>query len=396
MATFILLLRMNLAFILLFGCYQLFLRKSPLFAANRAWLLLAPMAALLLPFLHLPTPAPLAHMLELAPLTVGSSAPVKTAAPTALPALGDVLWSAYLTGIIFSLMLLGVRYVQAWGNSHRPGAGPLSFFRHIALPSDAAGDDARALAAHEQAHVQHGHSYDVLYYELLIAFSWWNPVWRLALHQLRTVHELQADAAASTLHPDYHRLLLARALGVPTSTLVNSFRSSNLKTRITMLHMPTSRYAKLKYTIAVPALAGALLAVSCTRSEEPATAPTAPSTTNVQPLQDLSQLDVQPEFPGGMEAMYAYLRDHIHYPDQAFKDRLEGKVYVEFTVETDGKVTDVKVRRGPRQDLNDEAVRAVASMPNWTPGQKAGQAVATRFTVPVSFVLQKDTAKGSE
>lgn len=390
------LLRANIAFILLFGCYYLFLRRSPHFAANRAWLLLAPVAALLLPFLDATPPAPVARILELMPVAVGSSGPAQAAAPTAAPALGDLLWGLYLAGLLVSLTLLGVRYVQAWRNSHRPGAGPLSFFRHIALPPDAEGDDTLAMAAHEQAHVRHGHSYDVLYYELLSALSWWNPLWRLALRELRQVHELQADAAASKHHPDYGRLLLAHALGVPASTLVNSFRSSDLKTRITMLHMPTSRSARLKYAVAVPALAGALLAVSCVKTEETSPAPAAPSATNAQTVQDLSQLDVQPEFPGGMEAMYTYLRDHIHYPEQAFQDKLEGKVYVQFTVATDGKVTDVGLRRGPRKDLNEEAVRAVASMPNWTPGQEDGQAVATRFTVPVAFVLQKDTANGAD
>jgi TonB family protein len=265
------------------------------------------------------------------------------------------------------------------------------------------GDEERSLLAHERVHASHGHSYDVLFYEVLAALSWWNPLWRLALRELRTVHELQADAVASTFHPNYGHLLLSRALGVPASTLVNSFRSSNLKTRITMLNKTASRLSTLKYGLALPVLIAALIAVSCVRPDaapvptappEPPAAPAAPtrSGTSSQPIMDLSEVDIQPEFPGGKDALYAYLRNNTHYPEQALKDKLAGKVYVQFTVDVDGKVKDAVLRRGPRKDLNDEAIRAVASMPNWTPGQKDGHAVATRFIIPVAFTLDKGDA----
>lgn len=104
-------------------------------------------------------------------------------------------------------------------------------------------------------------------------------------------------------------------------------------------------------------------------------------------IHDLNAVEVQPEFPGGMDAMYKYLQQAIHYPDQAVKDSVGGRVYVEFIVGSNGKVRDAKIRRGVRKDLDAEAVRAVMAMPVWSPGRLAGKPVATRFTLPVNFTM---------
>jgi hypothetical protein len=402
------LLQVNIAFILLYGGYPLFLRSTPRFKANRAWLLSAPIAAFLLPLVHLPAAASLPGIIELAPLAIGISGNAPTATPSTLTP-ERVLSAIYLGGVILSLIILGTRYVLAWRTSRRTGDEALSFFGHIVIPADVKGDEEHSLLAHERVHATHGHSFDVLFYEVLAAVSWWNPLWRLALRELRTVHELQADAVASTFHPDYGHLLLSRALGVPSSTLINSFRSSNLKTRITMLNKTASRFSGLKYAVALPVLIATLIAVSCVRHD----APLAPAP---QPITDLSQLDVQPEFPGGTDAMYAYLRTNVHYPEEVLKGISSGTTNVQFTVDIDGKVTDVGISGGHMSDkdihfqdpstpavvtnliqhlahgttlIDDANVRVVASMPDWTPGQKDGHAVATRFIIPFKYSVGK-------
>lgn len=102
---------------------------------------------------------------------------------------------------------------------------------------------------------------------------------------------------------------------------------------------------------------------------------------------DLASVEEQPEFPGGQDAMYAYLAAQTKYPDEA----VEGKVYVEFVVRKDGLVDLVVVRRGVSRLLDAEAVRVVRSMPRWEPGRMKGQPVAVRFTLPIVFVLGRDT-----
>ena len=65
-----------------------------------------------------------------------------------------------------------------------------------------------------------------------------------------------------------------------------------------------------------------------------------------EPTYDLAAVQEQPDFPGGMAKMYAYLQKNTKYPDMEFDAGIQGKVYVEFVVERDGSVEDVKIRRG--------------------------------------------------
>jgi protein TonB len=97
-----------------------------------------------------------------------------------------------------------------------------------------------------------------------------------------------------------------------------------------------------------------------------------------------------------MGVMYAFLHRTIHYPEQALTDKLQGKVFVQFTVGSDGHVRDVVIRRGVRKDLDDEALRGIRAMPDWVPGEKDGHAVATRFIVPVSFTLDRTESPAKE
>lgn len=103
---------------------------------------------------------------------------------------------------------------------------------------------------------------------------------------------------------------------------------------------------------------------------------------------DLAAVQEQPGFPGGMGKMYEYLQRTTKYPDMEFDAGIQGKVYVEFVVERDGSIDEVKVRRGVSPGLDREALRAVRSMPKWEPGKMNGKPVKVRFTIPVDFKLK--------
>ncbi len=105
---------------------------------------------------------------------------------------------------------------------------------------------------------------------------------------------------------------------------------------------------------------------------------------------DIATLQEQPDYPGGMEAMYAYLQANTRYPDDAFQGGVEGKVYVEFVVNKEGQVGNVRIRRGVSPSLDAEAIRVVLGMPRWSPGRKDGTPVAVRFTIPLVFKLNKE------
>ncbi len=99
--------------------------------------------------------------------------------------------------------------------------------------------------------------------------------------------------------------------------------------------------------------------------------------------------DVMPAYPGGMGAMYNYMATSIIYPAKAKEKKIEGKVFVNFVVTKEGKVTDVQVKHPKEKLLDNEAIRVVQSMPAWTPGTVKGEPVNVEMTLPVSFKLQE-------
>ncbi len=99
--------------------------------------------------------------------------------------------------------------------------------------------------------------------------------------------------------------------------------------------------------------------------------------------------EVMPEFPGGEQAMFAYLGRTINYPRIALEYGIEGTVIVGFVIERDGSVSNVEVLRGMGHGLDEEAVRAIKSMPAWNPGRMGTQPVRVRYTVPVVFRIRR-------
>ena len=95
-----------------------------------------------------------------------------------------------------------------------------------------------------------------------------------------------------------------------------------------------------------------------------------------------------PSFPGGQGALNEYLSKTIRYPVAAEENGIQGRVIVQFVVEKDGSITDVRVVRSVDPSLDKEAVRVAKSMPRWIPGKQNGSAVRVKFTLPVSFRLQ--------
>ncbi|MBZ0242672.1 MAG: TonB family protein [Bacteroidales bacterium] len=99
-------------------------------------------------------------------------------------------------------------------------------------------------------------------------------------------------------------------------------------------------------------------------------------------------VESMPEFPGGPGKMMEYIAKNIKYPAMARESGIQGRVFVNFVVEPDGSVSNVKILRGIGGGCDEEAVRVVEDMPKWTPGRQRGKAVRVSFNLPVRFTLQ--------
>ncbi|TGE13081.1 TonB family protein [Hymenobacter elongatus] len=102
----------------------------------------------------------------------------------------------------------------------------------------------------------------------------------------------------------------------------------------------------------------------------------------------VEQMPMYGKNPG---AVMSYLGTNIRYPVTALQARVEGKVFVGFTVGVDGRLEDIKVVKGAHPDLNAEALRVVSAMQSWEPGRQMGKPVRVAFTLPVTFRLGTTT-----
>lgn len=107
------------------------------------------------------------------------------------------------------------------------------------------------------------------------------------------------------------------------------------------------------------------------------------------PEKIFSAVEQKPTFPGGEAALMKWLGSHIQYPVMAQEEGAQGRVVVQFVVERDGSIGQVKVARGRHPELDKEAVRLVKSLPKFIPGKNNGQAVRCWFTLPINFKLQQ-------
>lgn len=98
-------------------------------------------------------------------------------------------------------------------------------------------------------------------------------------------------------------------------------------------------------------------------------------------------IEEKPEFPGGEAAMFQWISKNIKYPEIAKENGVQGKVFVQFVIDKEGKVTDVQVIRGVDPSLDKEAVRVIKSMPAWKPGKQRGKPVKVSFQLPINFKL---------
>ncbi len=101
-------------------------------------------------------------------------------------------------------------------------------------------------------------------------------------------------------------------------------------------------------------------------------------------------LEESASFPGGEEALYKYLDEHIQYPAEAKREGISGRVYISFTVDTDGTVCDAVIRRDIGGGCGQEVLRVVQGMPKWIPGKQSGKKVRSSYALPISFSLEEE------
>lgn len=115
-----------------------------------------------------------------------------------------------------------------------------------------------------------------------------------------------------------------------------------------------------------------------------------PEVVEIKPEVDKEEIVIVEQyasFPGGTEKMSEFLSKNLRYPAPAQRANVSGKVFLSFVVDRTGRISDVELIKGIGFGCDEEAIRVVNLMPNWSPGKQSGRAVKSRFNLPIVFRL---------
>ncbi len=261
-----------------------------------------------------------------------------------------------------------------------------SFWKWVHIPKKH--KDNRAILLHEMAHNQSKHSIDTLLIEVMKVVAWFNPMVYLIDKELKLVHEFEVDHIVQEKvgQSTYIDSLLNVHFGTSSIQFIQLFNNKKmLKMRIKNLSK-TAHAKRTGLNWAVALVGVTLITVSSAFISNENTANYQPSqVTKTEGV--VGDVDKQPEFKGGMDALIAYMVEEVVYPKAAKNNNTQGTVHVSFVVTEKGEITDVKLKKGVETSLDEEALRVVREMPNWIPGEKDGKKVSVEMTLPIAFKL---------
>jgi len=431
----------SVALVLFYVVFAFWLKKETFFRENRFYLLLTAGFSLLIPWINFSLPSNISTTVMVYNLLDVVSVSANGYEKSLINTITAWQWIfvVYALGVAVALGLLIVNMVkvtridkishQNFGNKVpndvrfiEADVVPFSFFNKIYInPNNYTQNQLNDIIAHESVHLRQQHTYDCLFYELLIVFFWFNPIVYKYRASAKELHEFLADEGAikSGIESiEYQKLLFEQATGLKALALANSFDYSLIKRRLIMItKIKSPKAAKVRLLLFTPVLLGLLMVFACKQnnieiqnekavnSEESVFLDGNDSINRVynkekETVQIINDskgkkidervyfiVENMPEFPGGEDAIRLFLAQNIKYPKQAIEKGITGMVYVSFIVNKKGYVKDVQLVKGVDKLLDNEALKVVASIPQWTPGENKGEKVNVSFTVPIKFAL---------
>jgi len=330
----------------------------------------------------------------------------------------QILMIIYLTGLLIfggkfladlsELILLISRKKSAGSNIIRLNglnSGGFSALGYIFINSKLKSEDADEIIKHEQNHLKHCHSFDIVFIETIKILQWFNPFIHMFNRSLRAVHEFQADQGCLNKGIPvviYQKLLMNQLFRSKAFSITNSFSNPTLikKRMIMMTKERSGTVANLKLLIVVPVIAIVMIAFSScggkTKQTETNNSEISPPPPPPPPLYTVNggdttwyEVDLMPLFPGGDAALLKYITENTTYPQAAKENNIQGKVLVSFVVNENGKVNGASITKGVNTEIDAEALRVVNSLPSFEkPGLKDGKPVPVWYMVPITFALK--------
>lgn len=258
---------------------------------------------------------------------------------------------------------------------------PSCWRKYILISKQDLKESAHEILAHEIAHIEKKHSYDILLSEIVIALQWFNPAAYLLKQELQAIHEYEADLEVlkhGFQSKAYQLLLIKKAVGSSSYTLANSFNHSTLKKRIAMmLKSKSNRWAMMKISLFIPLTAFMLIVFSPTgNATDPLTvsansvpetsealSPSVPDT-SIPFVQDNNATKAMPSDIVFLE----YLVQGIYNSEILNNQDCDGYIWAQYKVDNNGKVKVTRIERSKsNKDLPESYFSAVEKLINNTP-----------------------------
>ncbi len=409
------LIKVNVGIALFYAFFRLFCCKDTFFQWKRFVLLASLAVSFLYPLLDLQTwiqgQEPIHLFTDLyATVILPETVIAETGHAALFPTL---LYMIYQGGVL----LLSLRFIfRSAGICHRvirssrteirgvqvrmlkkPEA-PFSFFHWIFLHPSYPTEEIDEILIHERTHAQQYHSVDVLLSEISCIICWINPFAWLLKQEIRKNLEFLADHNVIRSGHDsksYQYHLLELTYHKAAANLYNNFNVLPIKNRIMMMNKKRSRsVGRTKYIMFLP-LAALLMLISNLEAVARISSDLSHETSLQEPKKTVQPddqtvfelVEEMPEYPGGMDELINYLKSNIKYPEQASKEKIQGRVIAQFVVAKDGTIRDAEVVRSVSPELDAEALRVIKLMPDWKAGRHKGVPVNVKYTIPISFQL---------
>jgi hypothetical protein len=394
--------------------YVVLIRNERFFIVNRIYLLFTLTASLVLPLFSFTEPV-LIEEIILLPEVVVTAQSIEGIQQS-------VNWFFWIYVTISILLFSRLIYAYfRWKSSISESTTPHSFFQFIYVPEQHA--DRDVLFKHERVHVEHWHSMDTLFVALYKVVFWINPVSHLYAKWISENHEYTADsiAAKGIGRKRYAEILVGETFSLPGFNLTDSFYKPSLtKNRIAMLFKNKSPKQNLiKYLLILPVLVALLFVPACTEEKIVEIPDESEEQTANSKALPVFNVELAPGTPDcidatGEDRMQCFVQsvtnhiiENFVYPSDAKENGIEGRIFVQFIIDDQGKVGNIEaVRIGATPSdntpenfdeaqldryaemLSRSAVEVVSSMPDFIPAQNDGKDVSVQFTVPIRYAVK--------
>ncbi len=414
MSTYI--LELAVTHIVLILAYWLFLSKEHQYGKMRFFLIVSTLLSLVIPLFRLPRLFPLEGQptQELSAGFVIENATVMTAAVESYSFdYNLMIWLSLAVSTFLLIKLIGRitvlfnmsrRSVDASFNGvsiKRLGEiqGSFTFFNWIFLSNniEESEENYNAIIKHEEAHARLGHSFDLLFFEIYKALFWWLPSSWYVNAEIRKLHEYQADSYAlrTTQLEVYSSILINSTLQSHGLSMASSFHDGLIFKRLKAMKQQATKVSNWKVGLLTTLCAFLFVIFACSEEKSEAIAhDNSKSLSNSEEVVEVREIfkvvEEQPSYEGGMDAFYKHVINEIRYPLEARNAGVEGTVDVQFVIERDGSLSNIKAMNSIGAGCDEEAVRVVKAATGFKAGSQRGRTVRVAMVMPISFKLNPD------